>query len=85
MIYQRPTVGSLQQWANEVDDQKYSWDNFLPYYKKSVRFTAPPSTRDSDAKANYNPAAFATNGGPLRVSYPKVAQSFSSKCTEHEE
>lgn len=81
MIYQRPSVGALQQWADEVGDQVYSWANFLPYYKKSVDFTPPTSKRGADAEAKYNAAAFDTNGGPLQVSYPSFAQPFSSQLT----
>ncbi|KAE9399651.1 alcohol oxidase [Gymnopus androsaceus JB14] len=79
MIYQRPTVQSLQMWADDVGDNSYTWDNFLPYFKKSVQFTKPnTSTRVANATAEYNLDAFETNGGPLHVSYPNYAQPFSS-------
>lgn len=79
MIYQRPTVGSLQQWANLVGDQSFTFNNFLPYYKKSCDFT-PPNTakRAANATALYNPGAFSPAGGPLHVSYANYAQSFDS-------
>lgn len=78
MIYQRPTVQSLQMWADDVGDNSYTWDNFLPYFKKSVQFTKPnTSTRVANATAEYNLDAFETNGGPLHVSYPNYAQPFS--------
>ena len=83
MIYQRPSVGALQQWADEVGDQAYSWGNFLPYYKKSVTFTPPTSKRGPDAEAKYNAAAFDSKGGPLQVSYPSFAQPFSSQLIPH--
>ncbi|KAF8857685.1 alcohol oxidase [Acephala macrosclerotiorum] len=78
MIYQRPTVGALQNWADAVDDQSYTFDNFLPYYKKSPQFTPPGPKRVANATALYNADAFSGSGGPLQVSYPNTAQSFSS-------
>ncbi|OBT49213.1 hypothetical protein VE00_00164 [Pseudogymnoascus sp. WSF 3629] len=77
MIYQRPTVGSLDKWADETGDSSYSFDNFLPYFKKSPRFTPPGPYRASNATTTYNAAAFASTGGPLHVSYPNYAQPFS--------
>lgn len=79
MIYQRPTVGSLQQWASAVGDSSYTFDNFLPFYKKSAQFTPPGPSRAANASAEYNPAVFDASGGPLTVSYPNYAQTFSSK------
>lgn len=67
MIYQRPTVGALQDWATAVQDSAYTFDNFLPFYKKSVHFTPPGPKRAPNATALYNPAAFDVTGGPLQV------------------
>ncbi|KUJ10742.1 alcohol oxidase [Mollisia scopiformis] len=78
MIYQRPTIGSLQNWADAVDDQSYTFDNFLPYYKKSPNFTPPGLLRAVNATPSYNADAFSATGGPLQVSYSNYAQSFSS-------
>ncbi|CZR63977.1 related to choline dehydrogenase [Phialocephala subalpina] len=78
MIYQRPPVGALQDWADAVDDQSYTFDNFLPYYKKSPQFTPPGPKRTVNATVSYNAGAFSSTGGPLQVSYPNTAQSFSS-------
>lgn len=79
MIYQRPDTGSMQRWADMVGDQSYTFENMLPYYKKSVDFT-PPNTglRDPNATTQYNADAFDPAGGPLRVSYANYAQPFSS-------
>ena len=79
MIYQRPTIESLQEWADLVDDQSWTWDNVFPYYQKSCNFTPPNTgTRAANATALYNPSAFVSDGGPLDVSYANTAQSFSS-------
>lgn len=79
MIYQRPTVQSLQIWADQVGDQSYTFNNFLPYFKKSIKFTPPnTSKRAANASAKYSAAAFDATGGPHSVSYANYAQPFSS-------
>jgi choline dehydrogenase-like flavoprotein len=78
MIYQRPDKGSLQKWADEVGDQSYTFDNLLPYYKKSCQFTPPSPVRAANATAEYNPSAFDPAGAPLRISYANYAGPFSS-------
>ena len=78
MIYQRPTVASLQQWADAVGDQSYTWDNFLPYYKKGTVLNAPNSqTRAQNATPQYNPSA-SSNEGPLNIGFANYAQPWSS-------
>jgi choline dehydrogenase-like flavoprotein len=61
-----------------VNDQSYTFNNFLPYYKKSITFTAPKSTHAPNATAEYNAGAFGSTDGPLQVSYANTAQAFSS-------
>jgi choline dehydrogenase len=39
--YNRPTKGSLQAWAEAVNDTSYTWDNFLPYFEASLNCTNP--------------------------------------------
>ncbi|KAJ5239255.1 hypothetical protein N7468_003874 [Penicillium chermesinum] len=74
-----PTKESMDQWANAVNDQSYTFDETLPYYKRSVKFSPPDtSKRAPNATAEYNAAAFDSNGGPLDVSYSFYAQPFSS-------
>jgi hypothetical protein len=68
-----------------VGDQSYTFDSFLPYYKKSVKFTPPGPARASNASAEFNAAAFDARGGPLEVSYANYAQSFSSKSLDYGE
>ncbi|KAJ6097566.1 hypothetical protein N7499_001940 [Penicillium canescens] len=81
MIYQRPTRESMDQWATVVDDDSYKFDQVLPFYKKSVQFTAPDTQyRAANASAAYNADAYESNGGggPLQVSYANFAMPFSS-------
>jgi choline dehydrogenase len=79
MIYQRGDRGSYQRWADAIGDQSYTFDNLLPYFKKSVQFT-PPKTppRAANASAEFNAGAFDPVGGPLQVSYANYAGPFSS-------
>lgn len=69
----------MQQWADTVSDSSYTFDQLLPYYKKSVEFTPPnKDTRFDNATADFNPDAFDDHGGPLHVSYPNYAMPFST-------
>jgi choline dehydrogenase len=79
MIYQRGDRGSYQRWADQVGDNAYTFDNLLPYFKKSVKFT-PPNTqlRAANASAEFVASAFDASGGPLDVSYANYAGPFSS-------
>ena len=80
VAYQRPTVDSLQMWADQVGDQSYTFDRMLPYYKKSTHFTPPDFTRrDTNIALNYDPKVFHnTRGGPLAVSYANYASLTAS-------
>ncbi|QDS74529.1 hypothetical protein FKW77_007519 [Venturia effusa] len=79
MIYQRATKGTMDMWAKQIGDDSYSWEKFLPYYQKSVHFTAPTgSPRAENATARFRAEAFPPQGGPLRVSYANYAGPFSS-------
>lgn len=72
------TKQSYDNWANAVGDPSYTFDNLLPYFKKSVQFTRPSSLRAANATANYVASAFDPAGGPLQVSYTNYAGPFSS-------
>jgi choline dehydrogenase len=56
-------------------DMVQSYEDFLPYYKKSVDFTNPGPSRNGNTL--YNPRAFDGRAGPLDVSYPNFPQPFS--------
>lgn len=71
--------GAYQKWADHVGDESYTWDNWLPYFKKSVRFSGPAaSARPENASATYDPTVFSEAGGPLNVAYPHWTNSISS-------
>ncbi|KAH8699448.1 GMC oxidoreductase [Phaeosphaeriaceae sp. PMI808] len=79
MIYQRGDRGSYQRWADQIGDDSYTFDNLLPYFKKSVKFTPPnTSLRAANASAEFVSDAFDASGGPLDVSYANYAGPFSS-------
>ena len=69
----------MQKWADTVNDSSYTFEETLPYYKKSVQFTPPnDKLRAENATAKYNADAFDNNGGPLQVSYSNYGSPFSS-------
>lgn len=78
MVYQRPDTGSLQQWADAVGDQSWTFDNMLPYFQRSTNFSTPGPSRFPNASASYESDAFVPGNGPLHVSYPNYANPFST-------
>ncbi|KAK7992145.1 hypothetical protein PG988_000939 [Apiospora saccharicola] len=77
--YHRPTVDALNQWAAVVDDESYNFDNFWPYFKKSVNYTAPDNDqRPANASVPSPSGAFLPGAGPLSVSFPTWVNSFST-------
>jgi choline dehydrogenase len=80
MVYQRGSKGSYQNWADAVGDQSYTWENFLPYFQKSVNFTPPDmNLRFANSNPEYDAEAAASNGtGPLSVTFSKYAQAFGT-------
>lgn len=78
MGYLRATKGSYQQWANMVGDNSYTYDNWLPYFKKSLDFTPPDmSKRALNATPQYDSGSLG-RGGPLSITFPNYAQAISS-------
>ncbi|KAJ9310265.1 CAZyme family AA3 [Paecilomyces variotii] len=78
MLYQRATVDSLQRWADEVDDQSYTFDNLLPYYKKSCHYTGPNKALYYNSSNTQDPDAFSSSGGPLEVSFSNFVDPFGT-------
>lgn len=64
--YQRGNAQAYDMWADQVGDQSYSWDRFLPYFQKSANYSAP--NMDIRAANATVPApssgAFSPAGGP---------------------
>ncbi|KAJ9604780.1 hypothetical protein H2200_010895 [Cladophialophora chaetospira] len=77
--YQRPSAGALQKWADEVDDQSYTFENFLPFLRKSIHFNPPTaSSLPANVSVPYNTEELGSTGGPLQVSYPAYFNTISS-------
>lgn len=63
-------------WADIVGDESFSYDQMLPYYQKSCRFTAlSPQPNDN---VNFSYDAIEASGGPLHLSYPINLRPFSA-------
>ncbi|KAI0848457.1 choline dehydrogenase [Daldinia vernicosa] len=69
MMYLRPDKGSLDQWAELVGDSTYAFENMLPYFRKSCKFTPADPRPGNDA--------FSSESGPLHVSYGNNVRPFS--------
>ncbi|KAL8713724.1 MAG: hypothetical protein Q9220_002250 [cf. Caloplaca sp. 1 TL-2023] len=78
MVYHRPTVGSMQKWADEVGDQSYTWDRFLPFFQKSCNFTSFNPKLYNATILPQPTTAFIEEGGPLHVSFSNYADAFGS-------
>ena len=77
--YHRPTIDALNQWATLVDDESYRFDNFWPYFKKSVNYTAPDNgKRPRNASVPSPKDSFTPGAGPLSVSFPTWVNDFST-------
>lgn len=75
----RAPIGAYEKWADTVGDQSYTFENLLPYYQKSVNFSAPKDDiRPQNATPKFNTSAFSTTGGPLKVTYPNWANALAS-------
>jgi choline dehydrogenase len=70
MMYNRPTKGAYQFWADKVGDQAYTWDNMAPFLERSMQFSTNVQHRPANATPLYNASVFSLTGGPLHVSYP---------------
>jgi choline dehydrogenase len=72
MAFHRGSAGTYQQWAQIAGDQSYTFQNLLPFFKKSVQLT-PPNLfvrNTPNSTVLYDPSAFSSSGGPLQVSWP---------------
>ena len=67
----------MNQWADQVGDQSYSFANLFPSFKKSVQYT-PPSIQYRNSSNVQSNGAFAANRGPLQVSFGKYEDAFGT-------
>ncbi|KAK4233374.1 hypothetical protein C8A03DRAFT_38924 [Achaetomium macrosporum] len=79
MLYQRGSKGAYQKWADQVGDDSYTWDNWRPFFKKSVKFSdSSTNPRPANATAVNDISAFSESGGPVHVAYPYWTNAISS-------
>lgn len=72
LSYHRATKGTYQIWAEIAGDESFTFENILPYYKKSCHLTPPNLEKRNSTTAAVvcDPKAFDnTIGGPLQVSW----------------
>lgn len=79
MGYLRSTKDAYAKWAKMVGDQSYTFDQWLPFFEKSLNYTPPDQTkRATNATPQYDPSSFGKGGGPLSVTFSNYAMAASS-------
>ncbi|TQN63838.1 Dehydrogenase patE, partial [Colletotrichum shisoi] len=81
MIHHRPNRGALDAWAEAVGDDSYTFDQFLPYFKKSFTFTSPNTvSRLANATTTYDESDFnqPSSNSPIQVTYPNWTSVWST-------
>ncbi|PQE34052.1 choline dehydrogenase protein [Rutstroemia sp. NJR-2017a WRK4] len=71
LAYHRSTAGAYRKWADIAGDDNYTFENLLPYFKKSCQLTPPDLKKRNTPNATviYDPTVFSTKKGPLQVSW----------------
>ncbi|KAI4258800.1 MAG: hypothetical protein L6R42_004894 [Xanthoria sp. 1 TBL-2021] len=81
LAYHQGSVGSYHQWAEQVADDSYLFDNFLPYFQRSAVLTKPnlEKRHPTNGTVEYNATSFNNSiGGPLQVSWANWANPIGS-------
>ncbi|TVY83339.1 Glucose oxidase [Lachnellula suecica] len=74
MTWVRGEKSQIDAWG-AIGNKGWSWDELLPYYKKSENFTVP-SAAQLEAGASYHPSDHGESG-PLKTGYPFGLQNGS--------
>lgn len=61
-----------------MDDQSYTFESLLPFFKKSCNYTGPNQALYKNSSNTDNPNAFSSTGGPLHVSFSNFVDSFGT-------
>ncbi|KAL4887224.1 hypothetical protein BJY04DRAFT_225367 [Aspergillus karnatakaensis] len=69
MAFDRGAPGDYDLWAKLIGDDGWSWEELLPYFKKSETFTPPSEELQQQFGIEYDMDAHGTTG-PLQSSYP---------------
>ena len=68
----------MQKWADEVGDESYTWQNFLPFLAKSVDYS-PPDFPYQNSTNNHDDGPFnRPPQGPLQVSFGRYEDPFGT-------
>ena len=79
MAYQRGTKGAYQKWARQVDDESYEFENWLPFFEKSLKYSPPNmSKRAANATPDVDLNHLASGDGPLSITVANYANAASS-------
>jgi choline dehydrogenase len=68
MVFVRPEKGELETWS-ELGAKGWTWEDMLPYYKKSENFTAPEPAFERRANFSHIEEVHGY-GGPVQTSFP---------------
>ncbi|KAL5611843.1 hypothetical protein BROUX41_000583 [Berkeleyomyces rouxiae] len=68
MVYMRSSASEYSDW-DAIGAKDWTWENMLPYFKKSENFTVPDASFAATANISFVPEAHG-NDGPVQVSYP---------------
>lgn len=79
LIGKSGTRGAFDKWAEQVGDESYRFNNILPYFQRSAKFTPPDATqRLQNSTAQYNVSDWSPTGGPVQVGYSSWVNPVSS-------
>lgn len=83
MVYHRGTNSSYQMWADQVGDSSYEFENFLPFFEKSLNFTPPDENlRFSNGTPSYDKSVLGDGSGPLSLSFPNYVGVLGTWATK---
>ena len=69
----------MKKWVELTGDESYSFENMLPWDKKSAEFTPPNEEhRLPNSTTIYNESLWSKDGGPLQVGFPNWVNPISS-------
>jgi len=67
----------MDEWATQVGDESYRFDNLMPYYQQGIHYSPPDDQVFTNITATPDsPLAFGHGNGPLQVSYDNTNDAF---------
>lgn len=82
LIMSRGSKGSYKEWADTVDDQSFTFESLLHFFKRSPNFTTPNLSKlPPGDNVSYDASAFSGSDGPLHVSYSNYRQTLATFIT----